>query len=141
MKAMAFSEHGSVFSWVNKKRHIEAAGMKYIHGEEFYVTETTAEKIKDNYHVCCYAKNYDGVLELNQMSSNSFNRDDNHFYYAPRITIDELIHTSNNILVTTACLGGILHNGTPTIKDKFITFLIIRIFIDTSSLDAIPNFL
>ena len=123
MKAMAFSEHGSVFSWVNKKRHIEAAGMKYIHGEEFYVTETTAEKIKDNYHVCCYAKNYDGVLELNQMSSSSFNRDDNHFYYAPRITIDELIHTSNNILVTTACLGGILHNGTPTIKDKFITFL------------------
>lgn len=123
MKAMAFTEHGSVFSWVNKKRHIEAAGMKYIHGEEFYVTETLGEKIRDNYHVCLYARNYKGVLELNQLSSESFNRSDNHFYYAPRISIDQLIRTSDNILVSTACLGGILHNGTDTIKDKFIAFL------------------
>ena len=123
MKAMAFTEHGSFFGWVNKKRHIESAGMKYIHGAEFYITETINEKIRDNYHCCLYAKNYDGVLELNQLSSISFNRDDNHFYYAPRITIDELLATSDNVLVSTACLGGILHNGTDTIKDKFITFL------------------
>lgn len=123
MKAMAFTEHGSFFGWVNKKRHIESAGMKYIHGAEFYITETINEKIRDNYHCCLYAKNYDGVLELNQLSSISFNRDDNHFYYAPRITIDELLATSDNVLVSTACLGGILHNGTDIIKDKFITFL------------------
>ena len=123
MKAMAFTEHGSFFGWVNKKRHIESAGMKYIHGAEFYITETINEKVRDNYHCCLYAKNYDGVLELNQLSSISFNRDDNHFYYAPRITIDELLATSDNVLVSTACLGGILHNGTDTIKDKFITFL------------------
>jgi DNA polymerase-3 subunit alpha len=30
MKAMAFSEHGSVFEWYHKKEAIEAAGMKYI---------------------------------------------------------------------------------------------------------------
>lgn len=123
MKAMAFTEHGSFFGWVNKKRHIESAGMKYIHGAEFYITETINEKIRDNYHCCLYAKNYDGVLELNQLSSISFNRDDNHFYYVPRITIDELLATSDNVLVSTACLGGILHNGTDIIKDKFITFL------------------
>ena len=123
MKAMAFTEHGSFFGWVNKKRHIESAGMKYIHGAEFYITETINEKIRDNYHCCLYAKNYDGVLELNQLSSISFNRDDNHFYYVPRITIDELLATSDNVLVSTACLGGILHNGTDAIKDKFITFL------------------
>ena len=123
MKAMAFTEHGSFFGWVNKKRHIESAGMKYIHGAEFYITETINEKIRDNYHCCLYAKNYDGVLELNQLSSISFNRDDNHFYYVPRITIDELLTTSDNVLVSTACLGGILHIGTDAIKDKFITFL------------------
>ena len=123
MKAMAFTEHGSFFGWVNKKRHIESAGMKYIHGAEFYITETINEKIRDKYHCCLYAKNYDGVLELNQLSSISFNRDDNHFYYVPRITIDELLTTSDNVLVSTACLGGILHNGTDAIKDKFITFL------------------
>lgn len=123
MKAMAFTEHGSFFGWVNKKRHIESVGMKYIHGAEFYITETINEKVRDNFHCCLYAKNYDGVLELNQLSSISFNRDDNHFYYAPRITIDELLNTSDNVIVSTACLGGILHNGTDVIKDKFITFL------------------
>lgn len=123
MTAMAFTEHGNIFSWVNKKRHIEAAGMKYIHGAEFYVTETLSEKIRDNYHCCLYAKNYEGVLELNQLSSNSFNREDGHFYYVPRVTIDELISTSDNIIVSTACLGGILHKGNEAVKEKFLSFL------------------
>lgn len=39
MKAMAFSEHGSVFEWYHKKEAIEAAGMKYIHAIEAYITE------------------------------------------------------------------------------------------------------
>lgn len=123
MVAMAFTEHGNFFSWVNKKRHINAAGMKYIHAAEFYVTETLSEKTRDNYHCCLYAKNYDGVLELNQLSSKSFDRTDGHFYYMPRITIDELINTSDNVIISTACLGGILHNGTPAIKETFLEFL------------------
>lgn len=131
MKAMAFTEHGSVFSWVNKKRHIEKAGMKYIHGEEFYVTKTiepgeygVPTKIRDNYHCSLYAKNFEGVKELNQLSSASFNRQDGHYYYAPRITLDELINTSDNIIVSTACLGGILHNGEDGVREVFINFLI-----------------
>ena len=128
---MAFTEHGSVFSWVNKKRHIEKAGMKYIHGEEFYVTKTiepgeygAPTKIRDNYHCSLYAKNFEGVKELNQLSSASFNRQDGHYYYAPRITLDELINTSDNIIVSTACLGGILHNGEDDVREVFINFLI-----------------
>lgn len=128
---MAFTEHGSVFSWVNKKRHIEKAGMKYIHGEEFYVTKTiepgeygAPTKIRDNYHCSLYAKNFEGVKELNQLSSASFNRQDGHYYYAPRITLDELIDTSDNIIVSTACLGGILHNGEDDVREVFINFLI-----------------
>lgn len=39
MKAMGFSEHGSILEWVHKKTKIESCGMKYIHAEEFYVTE------------------------------------------------------------------------------------------------------
>lgn len=128
---MAFTEHGSVFSWVNKKRHIEKAGMKYIHGEEFYVTKTiepgeygVPTKIRDNYHCSLYAKNFEGVKELNRLSSASFNRQDGHYYYAPRITLDELINTSDNIIVSTACLGGILHNGEDDVREVFINFLI-----------------
>ena len=45
MKAMAFSEHGSVFEWWHKKSAIEAAGMKYIHAVEAYLTSDLSEKI------------------------------------------------------------------------------------------------
>ena len=50
MKAFAFSEHGNIFEWVNKKQAIEAAGMKYIHAIEAYITMTLEEKVRDNYH-------------------------------------------------------------------------------------------
>jgi DNA polymerase-3 subunit alpha len=124
MKALCFTEHGNLFSWVYKKQHIESAGMKYMHGIEAYITETLETKVRDNYHCILIARNFEGVKELNLLSSKSFNRKDNHFYYMPRISIDELTNTSPNIIISTACLGGILHNGNDAIKDKFITFLV-----------------
>lgn len=123
MKALAFSEHGSVFEWYHKKTSIEAAGMKYIHAAEVYLTATLDEKIRDNYHCVLLAKNYDGVLELNRLISHSFNRTDNHFYYVPRITFAELFSTSDNILVTTACIGGVLGKADEAVQQRFLGFL------------------
>ena len=126
MTAMAFSEHGSIFEWVHKKESIEAAGMKYIHAVEAYLTEDTDadDKHRDNYHCVLLAKNYDGVKELNKLVSGSFNRDDCHFYYMPRITFEELFATSDNIIVTTACLGGVLNKGNDSTKKRFMQFLL-----------------
>lgn len=124
MSALAFSEHGSVFEWYHKKTAIEAAGMKYIHAVEAYLTATLAEKVRDNYHCVLLAKNYEGFLELNQMVSASFNRKDNHFYYAPRITFDELFATSDNILVTTACVGGVFGKGDAETQKRFLDFMV-----------------
>lgn len=124
MTAMGISEHGNIFEWLHKKETIEAAGMKYIHCIEAYLTESLTEKTRDNYHCILIAKNYDGVKELNKIVSRSFNRTDNHFYYYPRIPFDELFATSDNIIVTTACLGGVLNSGTDTAKEKFLSFLV-----------------
>lgn len=126
MKAIAFTEHGSVLHNVAKKQACDKAGIKYINAEEFYITESLdKENLKrDNYHCCLFAKNKAGIRELNRLSSISMNRDDGHFYYNPRISIDELIQTSDNILVSTACVGGILCRGTSDIKNKFISFII-----------------
>lgn len=123
MKAMAFSEHGSVMSWTFKKEKIEAKGMKYIHAEEFYVTESLKEKVRDNYHCVLIAKNYDGVRELNKLSSIAFNREDGHYYYTPRITFEELINTSDNIIICTGCLASILASDNALLKERFIMFL------------------
>lgn len=127
MPAFGVSEHGNIFEWVHKKETIEKAGMKYIHAVEAYITEdddSVLEKNRDNYHCVLIAKNYDGVKELNKLVSKSSNRKGNHFYYAPRIYLDELLQTSDNIIITTACLGGILNNGTGTAKERFLSFLI-----------------
>ncbi len=123
MKAMAFSEHGSVFEWWHKKQAIEEAGMKYIHAVEAYLTATLDEKVRDNYHCVLLAKNYNGFLELNKLVSSSFSRKDNHFYYAPRITFEELFSTSNNILVTTACVGGVFGKGDDSTQRAFLEFM------------------
>lgn len=123
MKAMAFSEHGSVFAWDLKKEDMEKHGLKYIHAEEFYVTASVEEKVRDNWHCLLIAKNWDGVREINKLASKSFNRSDGHYYYAPRITLDDLLHTSDNIIVSTACLGGILNRASDEIQERFVEFL------------------
>ena len=44
MKASDSPEHGSLFEWYHKKSDIEAAGMKYLHGIECYLTQTFLTK-------------------------------------------------------------------------------------------------
>lgn len=124
MKAIAFTEHGNTFGWVKKKETCEKYGLKYIHGIEVYITETTEEKVRDNYHMCLYARNFEGVKELNKLISKSYNRQDGHFYYTPRITFDDLINTSENIIIATACLGGLLCKGNIDIKQRFLKFAV-----------------
>lgn len=128
MKAIAFSEHGNIFEWVHKKDACDAAGLKYIHAMEAYLTERIPEegeeRVRDNYHCILIARNWDGVKELNKMQSKAFNRTDGHYYYAPRITFDELFASSENIIVCTACIASALSKGTETAKQKFLNFLL-----------------
>ena len=124
MKAMAFSEHGSVFEWYHKKAAIEAAGMKYIHAVEAYLTAGLTEKVRDNFHCVLLARNYEGFLELNSLVSRSFDRTDNHFYYVPRISFEELFSASDNILITTACIGGVFGKGDRETQDRFLDFMV-----------------
>lgn len=131
MTALAFSEHGSVFGWYEKKECIEKAGMKYIHAAEFYVTEKidvdesgNPVKLRDNMHCVLIARNFEGVKEINRLATKSFNRKDGHYYYAPRIELEDLLNTSDDVVVSSACLGGILNRGSEASKKKFLDFMI-----------------
>ena len=123
MKALAISEHGNIMEWWHKKCAIEKAGMKYIHACEVYVTMSLKEKFRDNYHCLLIAKNKEGFHELNSLISQSYNKNDGHFYYNPRITYDELKNTSDNIIVSTACVGGIMNKGGDTLQNDFLLWL------------------
>ena len=102
--AIASTEHGKPLSWVEKKMLCDKAGIKFIHGVEIYLTERLDEKVRDNYHTVLLAKNYQGVLELNKLVSMSCNKE--HFYYTNRISFDEFLGISNNIIKTSACLAS-----------------------------------
>ena len=69
--------------------------------------ESGKKKVRDNYHTILIAKNYDGILEINNLVSLS-NRED-HFYYKPRITFDEFLGISDNVIKISARLASPLN--------------------------------
>jgi DNA polymerase-3 subunit alpha len=113
--AIAFSNHGGIYDWIKKKQECDKAGIKYIHGAEFYM----CDKLEDDdagHHIGLYARNFDGVLELNTLMSKSKSKgslsdnSDRHFYSKPRLSMEEIKNTSDNIIITTACVLSILSN-------------------------------
>jgi DNA polymerase-3 subunit alpha len=132
MHAIAFTEHGNIFQWKKKKEYCEKNGLKYIHGIECYITASLTEKTRDNYHTCLYASNFDGFKEINKLISKANNRSNclvvgegEQYYYVPRITMDDFLNISDNIIITSACLGGVLHKCTDeTIKQRYLDYFI-----------------
>lgn len=114
-ESIASTEHGNVYNWVEKKLYCDNVGIKYIHGCEVYLTELlyhtnpdgSTYKIRDNYHTILLARNLDGVKELNELISISNDKD--HFYFKPRLSFDEFLCISNNIIKTSACLASPLN--------------------------------
>ena len=106
-KAIAFTEHGNVFNWVEKKMYCDANGIKYIHGVECYLTEQLEPKVRDNYHTILLAKNYEGVKEINRLCYIASQPD--HFYYRPRLSFDEFLGISDNVIKISACLASPLN--------------------------------
>lgn len=138
--AICFTEHGNLYSWVEKKMYCDEQGIKYLHGVECYLTKSLFEypdvpdewyeahlgmdekdvqtelnevlkagkhKVRDNYHTILIAKNYDGVMEINRLCSLSTQSD--HFYYKPRLTFDEFLAISPNVIKISACLASPLN--------------------------------
>jgi len=102
--AIAFSEHGNTYNWIEKKMYANEKGLKYIHACEVYLTASLDEKVRDNYHTILIAKNHDGVKELNTLIDLSTQED--HFYYKPRLSFDEYFAISDNIIKISACLAS-----------------------------------
>ena len=121
--AIASTEHGNIYNWVSKKQLCDKYGIKYIHGVEIYLTQQLTPKIRDNYHTILLAKNYDGVKEINRLVSLSNQPD--HFYYKPRLTFDEFLNISDNVIKTSACLASPL-NHAGEIKNSELYFALVK---------------
>lgn len=116
-KALSISEHGKPLNWTEKWNACRKAGIRYIHSVEIYLTESLKEKVRDNYHTVLMARNVEGVLELNKLIRLSCDKD--HFYYTNRITFDEFLNISDNIISTSACLASPL-NKLPSTHPRYM---------------------
>lgn len=105
--ALSISEHGKPMNWTEKWAACKEAGIRYIHSVEIYLTESLDEKKRDNYHTVLMAKNMEGIIELNELVSRSCQPD--HFYYVNRISFDEFLGLSDNLISTSACLASPLN--------------------------------
>ena len=68
--AICFSEHGNLFSWVEKKMYCDANGIKYLHGVECYLTKELFEypEISDEWYESQLGRNDEEVQkELNRI--------------------------------------------------------------------------
>ncbi len=105
--AIASTEHGLPRGWISKKLYCDKVGLKFVHGVEIYLTEHLEPKVRDNYHTVLLAKNEAGIRELNKLVSIS--SDKSHFYYTNRISFEEFLRISDNIIKTSACLASPLN--------------------------------
>ena len=126
-KAIAITNHGNLYNWLERKIYAEEHGIKMLIGMECYVTEDACDggdstKHRDNYHTILIAKNPDGEKELFRLFDTSSKP--NHQYHKKRISIDELCAISDNIYKISACLASPLNKLR---KDKTKTVLLDRL--------------
>lgn len=110
MKAIAITDHGNMFGV--KEFHNEAMkrGIKPILGVEAYVaqrdhTSKSDKNLDGNDHLVLLAKNKTGYHNLVKLVSKGWT---DGFYYKPRIDFNLLKQYSEGIIVSTACLGGVI---------------------------------
>ncbi len=80
--------------------------LKFVFCVEAYYVDDRFSTDNRNFHIILMAKNMDGMKDINRIISMAHKKEA--FYYKPRIDWELLNSINvNNVVVTTACLGGI----------------------------------
>jgi len=104
MTALGSSEHGLPRGNVHKKLLCDEAGIKFLYGVECYLTASLQEKVRDNYHTVLIARNENGAREIRRLMIMA--SDAEHMYYNPRLSFDEFLRISRNVIKISACIAS-----------------------------------
>ncbi|MBU0474040.1 MAG: DNA polymerase III subunit alpha [Bacteroidetes bacterium] len=114
--ALALTDHGVMYGVSEFYKKAKKAGIKPIIGSEIYIVSEgsrfsrgekneSLKKTKHYRHLILLAKNNIGYKNLTKLVSIGFTEG---FYYKPRIDMEVLKKYKEGLIVTTACLGGIV---------------------------------
>ena len=105
--AVAITDHGNMYGVKDFHNSLTKAGIKPILGMEAYVALNTRHDKnpanKGSYHLILLAKNKAGYKNLIRLSSLAFSEG---FYHKPKIDWELIEKYHENIIATSACLGG-----------------------------------
>ena len=116
-KSLAITNHGlsSMGDLLAFQRYAKEKGIKPILGNEAYIVDELVSmngkkrvRTKNN-HIILLAKNKKGWENLCHLSY-IYNLDEQHFYYKPRITFEELFEYKEGLMVGSACLASPFSN-------------------------------
>ncbi|MGG1659508.1 DNA polymerase III subunit alpha [Brevibacillus sp. NRS-1366] len=104
-KAIAITEHGSMYSYLEFYKAGKELGVKTILGCEVYETTDMdyKEKDSDRFHLILLAKSEEGLKNLFKIVSEGNTRG---FYGKPRVDLETIAKYSKDIIAMSACLGG-----------------------------------
>ena len=110
MKAMAITDHGVMYGAVKFHNAAKKLGIKPIIGMEGYLTtrdchEKSPGAQKQTYHLVMLAKNFIGYQNLMRLTTYA-NLEG--YYYKPRFDFPALEKYSEGLIVTTACVKGLI---------------------------------
>jgi DNA polymerase-3 subunit alpha len=103
MKALALTDHGTMFGIKEFHEECKRAEIKPILGCECYLVDDISKKDKTNYHIVLLAKNITGYKNLLKLISIANVKG---MYYKPRIDKNVLKEHAEGLIVSSACLGG-----------------------------------
>tara|TARA_R110002126_G_C10490983_1_gene504849 strand:- start:79472 stop:82864 length:3393 start_codon:yes stop_codon:yes gene_type:complete len=102
LDAMAITNHGNIFAWVEFFKECQKAGIKPILGSEFYMTDEHDLKNRHAHHLVVLAENEVGLNNIVQLTT----RANENFFYKPRIDLKDLERHKEGLIVLTACMHG-----------------------------------
>ncbi|MCC5910204.1 MAG: DNA polymerase III subunit alpha [Clostridiaceae bacterium] len=108
MKAIAITDHGTMFGVVDFYKAAIKKGIKPIIGCEVYTAargmqDKNPSKDKNQGHLVLLARNQEGYQNLIKLVSKAYI---DGFYYKPRVDYEELEKCSEGLIVLSSCLAG-----------------------------------
>jgi DNA polymerase III subunit alpha len=118
-EAVGLTDHGSFSGAIQLYKACKDLGIKAVPGiEAYFVDSVVPSKGERRYHICLFPKTNVGLQSLYALMSKAWQN----FYYTPRFDLD-MLWDAEDIIVSTACLGGILsHPNYERIIDSLLNY-------------------
>lgn len=105
LAGIAITDHGNCSSMLELYKMGQKHEFPVIMGTEIYLVESLEKNKENKYnHLILLAKNETGYRNLCRLSTLSY--DEDHFYYKPRLTLDDVLSRKEGLIVTSACIVG-----------------------------------